>query len=63
LDFADLNIEFFENSVIMPAKKDRLTAVNKFKGSIVAVIFAAYSTEAVSVISIRPASRKERQEL
>jgi len=63
LDFADLDGDFFIDSVVVPTKKGRLMAVNAFKGSIVSVIFAAYSTQAVSVISMRPASRKERQQL
>jgi uncharacterized protein len=61
MDFADLDEAFFEGSVIAPAKSDRLAAVGRHRGGIVLVVFAALGTEGISVISMRPASRKERR--
>jgi uncharacterized DUF497 family protein len=61
MDFADLTIEFFEAALIIPAKLDRLMAIGEFNGEIIAaVIFRPLGSEALSVISMRPASRKER---
>ena len=61
MDFADLDETFFENSVITPAKFDRLAAVGRHYTGIILVVFVKLGTEAVSVISMRPASRKERR--
>lgn len=61
-DFADLTVEFFETAFVVPVKLSRLMAINEFRGeTIVAVIFAPLGSEAVSVISMRRASPKERR--
>jgi len=61
LDFAGLTVEFFETAAIFPAKQGRWIAINWFRGvAILAVIFRPLGTEAISVISMRRASRKER---
>lgn len=61
LDFADLSEDFFVDAMITPAKEGRWLAVNEFRGEIiVAVIFRPLGSEAVSVISMRRANRKER---
>jgi uncharacterized protein len=61
LDFADLTLEFFENSTVYPAKFGRSLAVGEFEGRMLAaVIFRPLGYEAISVISMRPASRVER---
>jgi uncharacterized protein len=62
LDFAELTLDFFEGSTIYPAKQGRSLAVGEFKGQIIiAVIFRPLGSEAISVISMRVASRKERK--
>jgi uncharacterized DUF497 family protein len=61
MDFADLDEAFFENSVIAPAKFHRLAAVGRYASGIILVVFVKLGTEAFSVISMRPASRKERR--
>jgi uncharacterized DUF497 family protein len=61
MDFADLDEAFFENSVITPAKFDRLAAVGRHHNGIILVVFIELGAEAFSVISMRPASRKERR--
>lgn len=61
LDFAALTVEFFEGSTVYPAKDDRFTAIGELNGEIIiAVVFRPPGAEAVSVISMRPARRKER---
>ncbi len=61
LDFADLDLAFFLDAHLVPAKQNRLLAIGELNGQIViAVVFAALGSEALSVISMRPASRKER---
>ncbi|QQR39077.1 BrnT family toxin [Devosia rhizoryzae] len=61
LDFADLTLEFFESAVIFDAAQDRLKALGTFAGEIVvAVVFKPLGSEALTIISMRPASRKER---
>jgi len=61
LDFDDLDLEFFEGSVVLSAKEGRLKAVGTFRGSLLAVIFKPLGTEALAVISMRAASRNERK--
>ena len=61
MDFADLDEAFFEGSVIVPAKLGRRIAIGRHHGGIVLVVFVTLGTEAVSVISMRPASRRERR--
>jgi uncharacterized protein len=39
----------------------RLNAVGRHHGGIILVVFVALGTEGLSVISMRPASRKERR--
>ena len=59
-DFDDLNVEFFETAVIIPAKGGRWMAIDELRGRAVTVVFKRLGTEELSVISMRPASRKER---
>ncbi|AAN29900.1 hypothetical protein BSS2_I0952 [Brucella suis bv. 1 str. S2] len=62
LDFADLHFEFFLSAKVFPTKADRLMAIGEFNGLIIiAVIFKPVGSEALSVISMRPASQKERK--
>ena len=61
MDFRDLDEAFFENSVVVTVKFDHLAAVGPHSNGIILVVFAKLGTEAFSVISMRPASRKERK--
>ena len=61
MDFADLDQAFFEGSVIVPAKLGRQIAVGRHHSEIILVVFVALGTEGLSVVSMRPASRKERR--
>lgn len=60
LDFVDLDEWFFLDAVVVAAKGDRHMAIGRLNDGTVAVVFAVLGTEGVSVISMRPASRKER---
>lgn len=60
LDFASLTVKFFDAAAIFPAKEDRLLAIGEFEGTVIAVVFQPLGTEALAIISMRPASRKER---
>ena len=60
LDFADLDEWFFLDAVTVPAKENRYMAIGRLDDGTMAVVFATLGTEGVSVISMRPASRKER---
>jgi len=61
LDFAVLTIAFFETSLVVTAKDGRFKALGRLADGSIAVIFATLGTEALSVISMRPASDKERK--
>jgi uncharacterized DUF497 family protein len=61
LDFADLTIDFFESAKVIPAKGGRHIAVGRLDGSVLVVVFQVLGGEAVSVISMRRANRKERK--
>jgi uncharacterized protein len=61
LDFASLTVEFFENARIEDAKSGRFLAVGEFEGvTIIAVVFRPLGSEALSIISMRRASKAER---
>ncbi|MER8482752.1 BrnT family toxin [Mesorhizobium sp. M1322] len=60
LDFAKLDIEFFATAIVLPAKAGWLKAIGELRETILAVIFRPLGSEAISVISMRRASRKER---
>lgn len=60
LDFGDLELEFFTEAMITGAKSGRLKAIGVLSGDMVAVIFARLGLEGIALISLRPASRKER---
>ena len=61
LDFADLDEWFFLDAVTVPAKDSRYMAIGRLNDGTIAVVFAALGTQGLSVISMRPASRKERK--
>lgn len=61
LDFADLDETFFLSSLVVPAKENRHMAIGRLMDGTIAVVFAVLGTEGVSVVSMRVASRKERE--
>jgi len=60
LDFEDLTPTFFLGATIKPAKVGRFQAIGRLADGTLSVIFATLGTEALSIISMRPASDKER---
>ena len=61
MDFGDLAPEFFDDAAVVSGKADRLIAVGRLGASYVTVIFAPLGTGAVSIVSMRAASRKEKR--
>ena len=59
IDFAEIDEVFFQSSIVRPAKFGRFSAIGWHSG-IIAVIFVALGSEGISIISARPANRKER---
>jgi uncharacterized DUF497 family protein len=60
LDFADLTIDFFAGAVVAAVARGRFQAIGRFGNGAISVVFARLGSEAITVISMRPASRKER---
>ena len=60
LDFADLTAEFFLTATFVPAHSGRRAAVGVLESGVVTTIYYELGAEALSVISLRPASKKER---
>jgi uncharacterized DUF497 family protein len=60
LDFGDLTLEFFLGSRVAPGKDDRFKAVGELNGESIVVVFRPLGSEALAVISMRRASKKER---
>lgn len=60
LDFADLDYGFFENATVYEGLLGRHVAVGWFGDMVITVVFKFLGEEALSVISMRPASKKER---
>jgi uncharacterized DUF497 family protein len=61
MNFADLNEKFFDQAVVLPAKGQRYRAVGVNIRGVICVVFAIYGKEAVSIISMRPARKDERE--
>lgn len=59
-DFAGLTEEFFARAVSVPAKAGRFMAIGELGGTVVAVVAARLGSEAISIVSMRRADRKER---
>ena len=60
-DFADLMEAFFAAAVRVPAKAGRFMAIGELGGTVVTVVAAGLGSEAISVVSMRRADRKERR--
>jgi len=61
LDFADLNETFFDNSLVVQSHSNCWRGIGKTIRGVIVVVFVKLGREAVSVISMRPASRDERK--
>ena len=61
LDFADLNKTFFDSALVVPSYNKRWAGIGKNIRGVIVVVFVTLGKEAVSVISMRPASKNERK--
>lgn len=59
IDFADISEAFFLSAIVRPAKDGRYAAIGELDG-VTVVIFAVLGSEAISIVSARRASRRER---
>lgn len=61
LDFADLTLDFFASADIRAAKLGRMIAVGDWRGnSVILVVHRRLGSQAISIISMRPANARER---
>jgi len=60
LDVADLTTEFFENALFLSSREKRWRAIGASIAGVICVVFAKLGREGVSIISMRPASPRER---
>jgi uncharacterized protein len=64
LDFADVEAQFdFATAVVSPAKVHRFKAIGRFGRKVVVLVFRPLGTDAISLISLREASKRERRAL
>jgi uncharacterized DUF497 family protein len=63
MDFAALSADFFADALIIPAREGRCKAVGELADGTLVVIFALLGSEAISLISMRPANQRERRML
>jgi uncharacterized protein len=59
LDFASLEVEYFANSIVVPAKLGRFMAIGVLSNDLIATVFAKLGSQGVSIVLMRRASRKE----
>ena len=60
LDFAAVTVEFLAAAAIVPSR-GRLMATGMLNGRLVTVVFAPLGAEAISIVTMRAASRRERR--
>lgn len=61
LDFAELDLDFFDEALVDATHSGRWKAIGVFRDGMLAVVFATLGSEAISLISMRAASRAERR--
>ncbi len=60
MDFADVVFFGWETALIAKSHSNRMKAIGYFEDGAAVVIYAELGTEAISIISFRPANPKER---
>ena len=53
--------DFFAGSTITTAKNGRFMAIGYLYSDVISTVYATLGTEGISIISMRPSSRKERE--
>lgn len=61
LDFADLDRGFLENARMAEVRQGRFAFIGPFRGNHIVVVLRPLGREAVSIISMRRANKKERE--
>ncbi len=61
LDFTDLTEAFFEHALFLPSRDKRWRGIGANAAGVICVVFARLGREGVSIISMRPASARERK--
>ena len=61
MDFADLTEDFFADALVGPTRNSRRFVAIGEIDRVLTVIFALLGSEGLSVISMRPASQRERK--
>jgi uncharacterized protein len=61
LDFAGLDVDYFANSIVVPAKLGRFMAIGVLSNDVIATVFVKLGTQGLSIVSMRRASRNERK--
>ncbi|RWE72579.1 BrnT family toxin [Mesorhizobium sp.] len=60
MDFLDIEMDFFYAATILPARGKRFMAIGNIGEAAITVVFSRLGNEAISVVSMRYASGKER---
>lgn len=60
LDFADVTLAFIATAVLVETRGDRRLVVGMLGARAVAVVVAPLGREAIAIVTMRPATRKER---
>ena len=63
LDFAALTVEFFEGARFEATRQGRFLVIGELDAEIVAVVCRPLGSEALAIVSMRPASKSERRRL
>ena len=61
MDFASLTEDFFLTAYVRLAKGDRFQAIGESAEGVISVVFARHGMEGISIISMRPARKDERE--
>ncbi|WP_114389280.1 hypothetical protein [Notoacmeibacter marinus] len=62
IDFADLTVELFEAATIYPGNGNRIVSISHWNGQIIIIVLLRpLGSEVISILSLWPASRKERR--
>ena len=60
LDFADLTLEFFLDAHVVSSHSGRYKAISVLDDRHIVVVFSQLGSEAISILSMRTANKRER---